>query len=375
MLLALEIGCLFAIDSDAHAPGQLDMKAYGCERAERLGVPVGPDRHDLGCRPPPRVGEPRSLTGRVVDPGGARLRRCGGRVLRGRARRARTSTSSVPRSSARCRRRRRAGMPSARCSPRTSLLRARMASRSASSRTSWRRAPKREVAADPGEASAATASCRLVGPTSSSGSSASGPARRGRPSSAPSPKDASTAPRMAPRSMPSDRSASASSSSSGRRPGRPRRAGRVRASAMPRPRCRGRRSRSGRHRLLGQGQEKVRRAHLVGAVLAGDLLCGDDGGAHLAGQAFEHGYLRACLRWTVCLVTPRESAMSCHDQPLARALRTCRASSCSSSRLRAATARSPTGGSVLSRSPARSVAVRGHGRQHMLTAARRVNIC
>ena len=37
--LALEIGCLFAIDSDAHAPGQLEMKAYGCERAERLGVP------------------------------------------------------------------------------------------------------------------------------------------------------------------------------------------------------------------------------------------------------------------------------------------------------------------------------------------------
>ena len=28
------------IDSDAHAPGQLDMKAYGCERAERLGVPA-----------------------------------------------------------------------------------------------------------------------------------------------------------------------------------------------------------------------------------------------------------------------------------------------------------------------------------------------
>lgn len=38
--LALEIGCLFAIDSDAHAPGQLDMKAYGCERAARLGVPA-----------------------------------------------------------------------------------------------------------------------------------------------------------------------------------------------------------------------------------------------------------------------------------------------------------------------------------------------
>ena len=37
--LALETGCLFAIDSDAHAPGQLDMVAYACERAERLGVP------------------------------------------------------------------------------------------------------------------------------------------------------------------------------------------------------------------------------------------------------------------------------------------------------------------------------------------------
>ncbi|MEO6791806.1 MAG: PHP domain-containing protein [Ornithinibacter sp.] len=38
--LALELGCLFAIDSDAHAPGQLDMKAYGCARAETLGVPA-----------------------------------------------------------------------------------------------------------------------------------------------------------------------------------------------------------------------------------------------------------------------------------------------------------------------------------------------
>lgn len=40
ILLALDAGCLFAIDSDAHAPGQLDMKAYGCERADRLGVPA-----------------------------------------------------------------------------------------------------------------------------------------------------------------------------------------------------------------------------------------------------------------------------------------------------------------------------------------------
>lgn len=40
--LALQRGCLFSIDSDAHAPGQLSLKAYGAERAERLGVP--PDR-------------------------------------------------------------------------------------------------------------------------------------------------------------------------------------------------------------------------------------------------------------------------------------------------------------------------------------------
>ncbi|HYO41286.1 MAG TPA: PHP domain-containing protein [Nocardioidaceae bacterium] len=38
--LALDAGCLFSIDSDAHAPGQLDFLAYGAERAERLGVPL-----------------------------------------------------------------------------------------------------------------------------------------------------------------------------------------------------------------------------------------------------------------------------------------------------------------------------------------------
>jgi putative hydrolase len=38
--LALEIGCLFAIDSDAHAPGQLDFLDYGAARAHALGVPV-----------------------------------------------------------------------------------------------------------------------------------------------------------------------------------------------------------------------------------------------------------------------------------------------------------------------------------------------
>ncbi|HBR89273.1 MAG: PHP domain-containing protein [Microbacterium sp.] len=37
--LALEVGCLFAIDSDAHAPGQLSLLDHGAARAERLGVP------------------------------------------------------------------------------------------------------------------------------------------------------------------------------------------------------------------------------------------------------------------------------------------------------------------------------------------------
>lgn len=36
--LARDLGCLFAIDSDAHAPGQLEFKALGAERAERLGI-------------------------------------------------------------------------------------------------------------------------------------------------------------------------------------------------------------------------------------------------------------------------------------------------------------------------------------------------
>ena len=40
--LARDIGCLFSIDSDAHAPGQLDMLDYGCERAEEAGI--DPDR-------------------------------------------------------------------------------------------------------------------------------------------------------------------------------------------------------------------------------------------------------------------------------------------------------------------------------------------
>jgi putative hydrolase len=40
--IAVEAGCLFAIDTDAHAPGQLDWLDSGCVRAERAGI--RPDR-------------------------------------------------------------------------------------------------------------------------------------------------------------------------------------------------------------------------------------------------------------------------------------------------------------------------------------------
>jgi putative hydrolase len=56
--LAYDMGCLFSIDTDAHAPGQLDFQAYGAERAASVGIeperiintwPV--DRLKEWCRP------------------------------------------------------------------------------------------------------------------------------------------------------------------------------------------------------------------------------------------------------------------------------------------------------------------------------------
>lgn len=38
--IALDAGCLFSIDSDAHAPGQLSLLDHGAARAERAGVPA-----------------------------------------------------------------------------------------------------------------------------------------------------------------------------------------------------------------------------------------------------------------------------------------------------------------------------------------------
>ncbi|HZI36662.1 MAG TPA: PHP domain-containing protein [Acidimicrobiia bacterium] len=36
--MAVEMGCLVSIDTDAHAPGQLEWQVYGCERAADCGV-------------------------------------------------------------------------------------------------------------------------------------------------------------------------------------------------------------------------------------------------------------------------------------------------------------------------------------------------
>jgi len=38
--LALEAGCLFSVDTDAHAPGQLAFQDYGCARAVANGIPA-----------------------------------------------------------------------------------------------------------------------------------------------------------------------------------------------------------------------------------------------------------------------------------------------------------------------------------------------
>lgn len=66
-------------------------------------------------------------------------------------------------------------------------------------------------------------------------------------------------------------------------------------------------------------------------------------------ESLEHQCLPYFL-CTACLLTPSSVAISCHDHPCRRALRTCTASSCSTSFRRAVTARSPIRGS---RSPAR----------------------
>jgi len=40
LALALEAGCVVTVDTDAHAPGQLEWQRNGCEQAARVGVPA-----------------------------------------------------------------------------------------------------------------------------------------------------------------------------------------------------------------------------------------------------------------------------------------------------------------------------------------------
>jgi putative hydrolase len=48
--LAHELGCVFAIDTDAHAPGQLDWQdSGGCARAEEVGIPADRVINTLGA--------------------------------------------------------------------------------------------------------------------------------------------------------------------------------------------------------------------------------------------------------------------------------------------------------------------------------------
>src|SRR5262250_3671414 len=96
-------------------------------------------------------------------------------------------------------------------------------------------------------------------------------------------------------------------------------------------------------------------ANVVVPKPAGVLLGLDDDVASGLGETLEHHRLpvrRPYLRCTVCLVTPRRLAMSCQDQPSSRARWTWSSSSRSASARRAATARSPTSGSLLAASSA-----------------------
>ena len=45
---AVEAGCLFSVDTDGHAPGQLDWQPYGCARAALRGAARPGDQHLAG---------------------------------------------------------------------------------------------------------------------------------------------------------------------------------------------------------------------------------------------------------------------------------------------------------------------------------------
>ena len=56
LALAAETGCLFSIDTDAHAPGQLEFLAYGADRAQKAWDRPRPDHHHLAGGAPAGLG-------------------------------------------------------------------------------------------------------------------------------------------------------------------------------------------------------------------------------------------------------------------------------------------------------------------------------
>ncbi len=77
--LALDAGCLFSIDSDAHAPGQLDFLEYGCARSTATRRSGGAGRELVAARPAPGLGQQVACTHghHVPFRSGARPRRRG----------------------------------------------------------------------------------------------------------------------------------------------------------------------------------------------------------------------------------------------------------------------------------------------------------
>src|SRR5207249_3774756 len=115
--------------------------------------------------------------------------------------------------------------------------------------------------------------------------------------------------------------------------------------------------------LTGQSEDQVFFAKVVVAKTDRLLLGADDGLSRRCREVLEHqarldsrDRLRAYFLCTACRLTPRCSAIFCQDQPSPRAFCTWRASSCSSSLRRAATARRPVRGSLLAADVANSVA-------------------
>ena len=116
--LAVEAGCLFAIDTDAHAPGQLDWQPLRLRAGGRVRRPGRADREHLAAgRPAGLDGGPRA------PPAGVRQRglRRSGRPPRGRnVTRASTPGGAVPAGRSTRRPRSRAASTSTACTSATS---------------------------------------------------------------------------------------------------------------------------------------------------------------------------------------------------------------------------------------------------------------